>query len=120
MDEPKIDADYLRKHLLELLAIPCPTGFTDEIVRYVSTELGRLGVEFEIARRGTIFATVPGAERAHSRVVVAHLDTIGATVSGLKPNGRLAIAPIGTWSSRFAEGGRVTVFSNGGSFRGQV
>jgi hypothetical protein len=33
MDEPKIDADYLRKRLLELLAIPCPTGFTDEIVR---------------------------------------------------------------------------------------
>lgn len=120
MDEPRIDAADVSKHLLELLAIPCPTGFTDEIVRYVSTDLGRLGVEFKIARRGTIFATIRGIDRAHSRVVVAHLDTIGATVAGLKPNGRLAIAPIGTWSSRFAEGGRVTVFSSDGAHRGQV
>lgn len=117
---PTIDADYLRGHLLEMLAIPGPTGFTDEIVRYVCDELLRLGIDYKLARRGTIFATIRGRESAHSRVIVAHLDTIGATVRDLKENGRLAISPVGTWSSRFAEGGRVTVFSKSGAHRGQV
>jgi peptidase M42 family hydrolase len=41
-------------------------------------------------------------------------------VRTLKPNGRLALAPIGTWSSRFAEGGRVTIFTDRGERRGSV
>jgi peptidase M42 family hydrolase len=51
--------------------------------------------------------------------VVSHLDTLGAMVKNLKPNGRLELVPIGFWSSRFAEGGRVTIFTdNHGSRRG--
>jgi peptidase M42 family hydrolase len=41
-------------------------------------------------------------------------------VRRLKPGGRLAIAPVGTWSSRFAEGGRVTIYTEGGPVRGTV
>jgi peptidase M42 family hydrolase len=41
-------------------------------------------------------------------------------VSEIKPNGRLRLAPIGTWSSRFAEGGRVTLFSAKRPHRGTV
>ena len=37
MDEP-----YLRRVLLEMLAIPSPTGFTDAVVRYVCAELDAL------------------------------------------------------------------------------
>ncbi|MFO6383684.1 osmoprotectant NAGGN system M42 family peptidase, partial [Pseudomonas aeruginosa] len=52
--------------------------------------------------------------------VSAHLDTIGALVREIKPNGRLGLAPVGCWSSRFAEGSRVTVFTEQGVFRGSV
>jgi peptidase M42 family hydrolase len=52
--------------------------------------------------------------------VANHLDTIGAVVTSLKENGRAGIAPVGTWSSRFAEGGRVTVFAREAAYRGQV
>jgi peptidase M42 family hydrolase len=51
---------------------------------------------------------------------VAHLDTIGAMVKQLKDNGRLEIVPIGTWSSRFAEGARVTLFTDTHPFRGTI
>jgi peptidase M42 family hydrolase len=115
-----IDKDYLCARLLDMLAIPCPTGFTDEISRYVSGELDKLGIPYQLTRRGTIIAQLEGRRHYCGRAVVNHLDTIGATVSALKPNGRLALKPIGTWSSRFAEGGRVTVFSRDRSFRGQV
>jgi len=38
----------------------------------------------------------------------------------LKDNGRLALAAIGCWSSRFAEGSRVSVFTDTGVIRGSV
>ena len=114
------DKDYLRRRLLEMLAIPSPTGFTNELTRYVCEKLGELGIEHELTRRGTIIAQVPGDERERSRVVANHLDTIGAVVTELKNNGRLGLSPVGTWSSRFAEGGRVTVFTQAAAFRGQV
>jgi len=52
--------------------------------------------------------------------VVTHLDTIGAMVREIKPNGRLCITPIGHWSSRFSEGARVTILSDSRRFRGSV
>lgn len=117
---PEIDIAYLRERLLEMLAIPSPTGFTNELSRYVCAELGRLGVDYELTRRGTIIARIEGAERNVSRAAVNHIDTIGAVVGELKPNGRLGLMPVGTWSSRFAEGGRVTVFARQRAYRGQV
>src|SRR3546814_20685626 len=53
---------------------------------------------------------LPG-KRDPDRAVVVHADTIGAMVRAIRPAGRLDLVPIGTWSARFAEGGRVTVFT---------
>ena len=41
---PEPDLDYLQRVLLEMLAIPSPTGFTDTIVRYVAERLDELGI----------------------------------------------------------------------------
>jgi peptidase M42 family hydrolase len=119
-DELTPDAEYLRERLLEMLAIPSPTGFTDELSHYVCAELTRLQIPHELTRRGTIVARLAGDRSGCARAVVNHLDTIGAVVTALKANGRLGIAPLGTWSSRFAEGGRVTIYSHGEVLRGQV
>lgn len=115
-----IDPDYLRQRLLDMLAIPSPTGFTNELSRYVCRELAALGIEHQLTRRGTIIAHLPGEERTVARAAVNHIDTIGAVVSELKSNGRLGLTPVGTWSSRFAEGGRVSVFVRNRVYRGQV
>lgn len=114
------DLDYLRRVLGELLAIPSPTGRTDEIVRYVGEELARLGVSFELTRRGAIRADLEGRRRSPDRAVVSHLDTLGAMVKELLPNGRLRLAPIGHWSGRFAEGARVTLFTDERTYRGAI
>jgi peptidase M42 family hydrolase len=116
-----IDVEYLQHVLLEMLRIPSPSGYTDRIVRYVVEELERLGFSVSLTRRGAIRATLKGRSPSPSYAIVAHLDTIGGMVKRLKPNGRLAIAPIGSWSSRFAEGGRVSVFTDDqGTKRGTV
>ena len=120
MTKLQIDADYISETLGRLLAIPSPTSFTDNIVHFVSEELERLGLDVELTRRGAIRAIRRGAEIRGARAIVSHVDTLGAQVKTLKDNGRLAVVPIGHWSSRFAEGARATIFAGPGSYRGTI
>lgn len=115
-----LDQEYLQHVLLSLLNIHSPSGYTDQIVHFVGHELQRLGIDYNVTRRGAIRATLKGERGDCDRAVVTHLDTLGAMVRQLKPNGRLGIAPIGTWPSRFAEGGRVTIYRESGPARGTV
>ncbi len=115
---PAIDHAFLEETLLQLLAIPSPVGLTDAVVRYTASRLDAIGIPYEITRRGAIRATLKGREPRPARAIVAHLDTLGAMVREIKPNGRIGIVPIGSWSSRFAEGARLTVFTDTQQLRG--
>lgn len=120
MKPTSIDTDFLLSTMLTLLGIHSPTGYTDPIVRSVCHMLEELDIEYELTRRGAIRATLTGKRGSPDRAVVTHLDTIGAMVKELKCNGRLALVPVGTWSARFAEGGRVSIFTDDQIYRGQV
>lgn len=125
MQKLPIDTDYLRTTLLELLAIPSPSGLTDEIVHYTGGRLDALGIPYELTRRGTIRGSIgPSASKQQPSgpacAIVAHLDTLGAMVRAVKEDGRLSLMPVGTWSSRWAEGGRVTLFTDTARHRGTV
>ncbi|CAN5195825.1 osmoprotectant NAGGN system M42 family peptidase [soil metagenome] len=117
---PKIDLGYIQEILLRLLCQHSPTGYTDPVVRMVSEELTSLGIPFELTRRGAIRAELAGKKAGPDRAVVSHLDTLGAMVKALKDNGRLAVVPVGTWSARFAEGARVSIFTDEAMFRGTI
>ncbi len=115
-----VDTDYLAEQLSALLAIPSPTGYTDSAVRHVCGELDRLGLDYELTRRGAIRGCLKGEQRAGARAFVSHLDTLGAQVAGIRDDGRLELVPIGTWSARFAEGARAEVLSTAGTYRGTI
>ncbi|WP_075214974.1 osmoprotectant NAGGN system M42 family peptidase [Mongoliimonas terrestris] len=115
-----IDTGYLRDRLADLLAIPSPSGYTDQVVRWVSAEIETLGYPVEVTRRGAIRATLKGETHRGARAVIGHVDTLGAQVKQLKENGRLELVPIGHWSARFAEGARTTLFTDKGSYRGTI
>lgn len=120
MKDLPIDQTYVQDVLFRLLHTPSPSGYTDRAVHLVADELDRLGVPVELTRRGAIRATLKGERSSPDRAVVAHIDTLGAMVKGLKPNGRAEMVPIGHWNARFAEGARVTLFTDIGSHRGTV
>lgn len=107
-----IDVDWMSEVLLELLRIPSPTGRTDVIMQHVGERLEEIGLPFELTRRGAMVGTLAGNGGGLERAVVVHTDTIGCMVRELKPNGRLAVVPVGTHSARFSEGSRVTVFTD--------
>ncbi len=119
-DLPPIDQNYLQETLLRLLRIHSPTGYTDPIVRELCSELKELGISFELTRRGAIRSTLSGSKGSPDRAIIAHLDTIGTMVSELKENGRVGIVPVGTWSARFAEGARVSLFTDDTIIRGTI
>lgn len=121
MSVSHIDRQYLSAVLAKLLTIDSPTGMTEAAVAFVCEELRDMGISFELTRRGAIRATVPGTQQVDHRAVAVHLDTLGAMVKQIKDNGRLEVSMIGHWSSRFAEGARVTVYAdNGKTVRGTI
>ncbi len=120
MKQLPVDQEYVLDVLVNLLRTPSPSGYTDRVVHLACDELERLKVPYELTRRGAIRATLKGEVKSPDRAIVAHLDTLGAMVKSLKPNGRLEIVPIGHWNARFAEWTRVTVFTDLRPIRGTV
>jgi len=115
-----IDIDYLTTQLEKLLLTPSPTSYTDNVVRECCAELDRIGIEYEVTRRGAIRALLRGKSRRPARGIAAHLDTLGAQVKRLKENGRLEVVPIGHWNARFAEGARCKIFAEPGVYTGTI
>jgi peptidase M42 family hydrolase len=107
-----VDRDYMCEVLVDLLEIPSPSGRTDHVMQYIGERLEALGVPFTLTRRGAIQVTLEGRRTGTARGVVVHADTIGCIVTEVKPNGRLAVRPVGTHSARFAEGANVRVFTD--------
>src|SRR5690554_1816918 len=50
--------EYIKKTLLDLLAIPSPSGYTDRANAYISGQLQDLGVSFHVTNKGAIVATI--------------------------------------------------------------
>lgn len=113
-----IDQDYLLDRLLTLVKTPSPVGMTERAVALVDGWLRDLGYAPRYTRRGVLYVEV--GDGPPRRALAAHLDTLGAMVTELKPNGRLALRNTGTWAARFAEGARVTIFSDQGEHRGTI
>ncbi|MEQ9328132.1 MAG: osmoprotectant NAGGN system M42 family peptidase, partial [Rhodospirillales bacterium] len=90
------------------------------VVRLVCSKLVEMGADYELTRRGAIRVNLRGRRYSPDRAVAGHVDTLGAQVKMLKENGRLELVPIGHWSSRFAEGARVTIFTDDGPKRGTI
>ena len=107
-----IDMDYVADVLVRLLDIPSVSGRTDDIMRLLGAEIAGLGMATQLTRRGSLIADLDGEQETPDRAIVVHADTTGCMVKELKDNGRLRVIPVGTFSSRFAEGARVHIFTD--------
>lgn len=105
----EIDTEWMVDILFRLLRTPSPSGRTDAVMQYIGDIVNDLGLDSTVTRQGTLIVDLPGETETFDRSLVVHADTIGCMVSGLKPNGRLSVVPVGTFSARFAEGARVQI-----------
>ena len=116
-----IDTDYMTSFLLGLLNTPSPTGDAERGIAYTEVALRELGLETRRTVKGALVATLEGRSQTEPRAVTAHVDTLGAMVKEIKPNGRLALTQIGGYAWNAIEGEGVTIATEGqGTYRGSV
>jgi len=95
--------------LLELLSIESPTGHAERAIAYIRGRLNPLGLEMKETPKGSLIVTLPGENDSIHRLVTAHVDTLGAMVKEIKPNGRLKLTKIGGYGWFSVEGAYCTV-----------
>jgi len=114
MSLPGVDIDDGLRVLLELLATPSPTGFTDRALAVVEAELDMLGVGARRTPKGALLWTLEGTGGA-PRAVASHIDTLGAMVKEIKASGRLKLSPVGGYDWATIEGVECQVHTEDGS-----
>ena len=90
-----LDIEYVLDMAVDLLNIPSPVGYTDEAMERIGTELDQLDVPYSLTRKGAILAYIEGEDNNYKKMISAHVDTIGAMVKKIKPNGRLELVNLG-------------------------
>ncbi len=122
MTLPQIDHDYLLSTLVDLLNTPSPVGDTEagiEMCRELVCQFD--GLDIRVTRKGALVATWPGQRDDGPRGVTAHVDTLGAVVKRIKPNGRLQLAQLGSYAWTAIENEGVTIVaSSGAKYRGTI
>ncbi|WP_438838971.1 M42 family metallopeptidase [Streptococcus pluranimalium] len=114
----KTTVDYITT----LTNIPSPTGFTKTIMNYIVSELQSFGYEPVRTHKGGVMVSVTGKDDDKHRVVTAHLDTLGAMVRSIKPDGRLKMDLVGGFVYNAIEGENCTIHiaKNGKEISGTI
>jgi putative aminopeptidase FrvX len=121
------DIDYIVETTKELLAVPGPSGFTGACAKLLVTKLQEMGYDPEVTRKGTVLVKLSDGRAAEETgsfgscgrdrgpvVLAAHVDTLGAMVAEIKPNGRLRLTNIGGLNANNTEGENCTVYTKDG------
>lgn len=104
--------------LQELVEIDSPTGYTDNASKYIFNLLKKYGYKPEYTAKGAVKCKL-GEEP--TLAIAAHVDTLGAIVSGIKGDGTLSISLLGGLSLTSAEGEYVKIITmNGKVFSGTL
>ncbi|TLS36320.1 M42 family metallopeptidase [Pseudalkalibacillus caeni] len=98
------DGKQIMEVTKELVSISSPSGNTDEVISFVEDTLEKLGVKSYRNNKGGLIATIKGQDDTKHRMVTAHVDTLGAMVKEIKPDGRLKLSMIGGFRWNAVEG----------------
>ncbi len=96
--------EYMKTLLTALLTQPSPTGDTSDILNMIEAEVNKCGIHPSHTRKGGLLFTLPGADTSKSRMITAHVDTLGGMVKEILPTGRLRIQRIGGFAWNTIEG----------------
>jgi putative aminopeptidase FrvX len=100
--------------IAKLTSIPSPSGNTNEAISFVERYLQNINVPTKRTFKGGLLATIVGNDTSKSRLLTAHVDTLGAMVKEIKMNGRLKIDLIGGFKYNSIEGEYCQVETNSG------
>lgn len=112
--------NYMIEKLVEILNIPSPSGDTEKGIAVCKKEFERLGLKTKITLKGALKAILPGKKKK-SKIIAAHIDTLGGMVKEITPNGYLKLTQIGGYSWNSVDGEYCTVSTmDGKMIRGTI
>jgi len=116
----KYITNYIVEKLVEILNIPSPSGDTEKAIGVCKKEFERLGLKTKITPKGALKATYPGKNKK-SKIIAAHIDTLGGMVKEITSNGSLKLTQIGGYSWNSVDGEYCTVSTmDGKEIRGTI
>lgn len=105
----------------KLTNIPSPTGDTATIIQTIADDLKPYGYAPVKNRKGSLIVTVEGENKEEERFITAHVDTLGAMVRAIRPDGRLKLDLIGGFRFNAIEGEYCQIHTqNGQTYSGTI
>jgi Cellulase M and related proteins len=104
-----IDMNYVKDFMIEILNIPGCGGCTDVATERIKKEFDSFGIKTWLTKKGALVGTMEGECDDEQKLVSAHIDTLGAVVKDIKPNGRLKVTNVGGFAWQSVEGENVTI-----------
>lgn len=108
-----MDMKYVERLMRELITIPSVAGDCRAIMDRVEQEFVALGLPVERTNKGALLAVMKGTGDCPGRMVSCHVDTLGAQVREIKPDGRLRLLQIGGFAWNSFEGENLIVRTAG-------
>lgn len=106
--------------LEKLVNIPSPSGYTHEIMAFMSNFFKNNGISFMKTNKGALIATIEGEDDSRHRLLTAHTDTLGAMVKEIKGSGRLKLTMVGGFNWNAVEGESCYIHTATGTVRGTI
>lgn len=100
----KINISSILTDFEKYLNIASPAGYTKNAINELEKDFKVMGVETKKTKKGALIATLEGNNDDEHRIISAHIDTLGAMVKEILPNGRLRYHRIGGGSFGAIEG----------------
>ena len=117
----EINMNYVKDFMLEILNIPSAGGNTKVALNRVKEEFEALGIEVKTTKKGAVIGVFEGEDNKNQKIICAHIDTLGAMVKEIKPNGRLKLSNIGGFSWNSVEGENLIIkTSKGAEYTGSL
>lgn len=110
-----MQSDYLNyalRKLEALIAIPSPSGCTERAAQYCFDEFSALGYAPKRTPKGSLAVELGGT--GDGLLLSAHLDTLGAMVREIKPDGALRVSPVGGLQANNIETETARVYTRSG------
>lgn len=117
----QVDLQYTLDTMKKYLEIPSPGGYTTEAIMEAKKDFEALGLTCTLTNKKALIATLKGTNEDEQRLISAHMDTLGAMVKEICPDGKLKYHRIGGGCWNALEGENCTVLTaEGKKIRGSI
>ncbi|WP_411345923.1 M42 family metallopeptidase [Paenibacillus sp. WLX1005] len=98
-----MNREYTLSLLQQLLETPSPTGYTHHLLATLHEEALRLGVQADYNHKGGLILTLAGQDDSRTIALSGHVDTLGAMVRAVKPDGKIRMTMVGGFTMNSIE-----------------